>query len=471
MVKLQTRTSFVCRECGADSPRWAGRCPQCDQWNTMEEVALRSPRLGSMASQLVSKPPRELSTLGEEEISRIRLPFDEFNRVLGGGIVPGSLVLIGGEPGIGKSTLLLQSVAPLADDHNPILFVSGEESEQQIRLRASRLGIQGAGLYIHAANSLDTIIPHMDRLSPRLVIIDSIQTVYLEDSPSSPGTVGQIREATWRLMEWSKSTMIPVCITGHVTKEGTIAGPRLLEHMVDVVLYLEGEPYSPYRLLRTVKNRHGSTNEVGILEMGDKGLRDVADPSRALLSERLPGMVGSAILPTLEGTRPLLVEVQALTSLTSFSLPRRTANGVDLNRLLLVSAILTKRLGLVLSNQDLILNVVGGLRIREPAADLAMALAIVSSLKNAPIDPGLVAMGELGLSGEVRSVSQLERRLREAAKMGFQRGIIPKPAARGLPALKGLEVVEVSLLSEAVKVALPGQGRRPSRPRGPAEGE
>ena len=457
MARLQTRTSFICRECGAESPRWAGRCPQCNEWNTLEETALRSPRPGAKASQRMVRPPQELASLDKAEVPRILLPFDEFNRVLGGGIVPGSLVLIGGEPGIGKSTLLLQSIASLADGHNPVLYVSGEESEQQIQLRASRLGVQGKGLYVYTANNLDTIIHHMEQLHPRLVIIDSIQSVYLEDSPSSPGSVGQIREATWRLMEWSKSTNIPVCITGHVTKEGAIAGPRLLEHMVDVVLYMEGEPYSSYRLLRTVKNRYGSTNEVGILEMRDKGLRDVVDPSQALLSERLPGAVGAAILPTLEGTRPLLVEVQALTSLTTFSLPRRTANGVDLNRLLLVSAILSKRLGLTLANQDVILNVVGGLSIREPAADLPMALAIVSSLKNLPIDPSLVAVGELGLSSEVRSVSRLEQRLQEAAKMGFQRGIIPKSATKDLSIPRSMELVEVSLLSQAVKAALPRQ--------------
>lgn len=367
--------------------------------------------------------------------------------------MPGSLILIGGEPGIGKSTLLLQSAAALANEGSTILYVSGEESDQQIRLRADRLGLDGKGLYVHAANNLDTAIRYMDQLGPRLVIIDSIQAVYLEDSTSSPGSPGQIREATWRLLEWSKTATVPVFITGHVTKEGAIAGPRLLEHMVDVVLYLEGEPYSPYRLLRGVKNRYGSTNEVGIFEMQDKGLKDVTDPSKALLSERLPNAIGSAVVPTLEGTRPLLVEIQALTSLTSFNLPRRTANGIDLNRLLLVTAILSKRLGVRLANQDIIVNVVGGLKVREPAADLALALAILSSVKNAAIDSGLVAVGELGLSGEVRSVSQLGRRLQEAAQMGLHRGIIPRSTPRELSAPSGMELIRVSMLSEALKAA------------------
>ncbi len=402
-----------------------------------------------------SSPPQELASIQTAQVLRIKLSFDEFNRVLGGGIVPGSLVLIGGEPGIGKSTLLLQSVNGLADAGHPVLYVSGEESEQQIRLRASRLGMEGRGLYVHSSNNLDTAIYYMDQLHPRLVIIDSIQTVYPESSGSSPGSIGQIRESTWRLMEWCKSSKIPICMAGHVTKEGEIAGPRMLEHMVDAVLYLEGETYSTYRLLRGVKNRFGSTNEVGIFEMQDKGLMDVADPSQALLSERLPQVVGSVIVSTLEGTRPLLVEVQALTSLTSFSLPRRTANGVDLNRLLLVTAVLGKRLGLSLANQDVIVNVVGGIKVREPAADLAIALAIVSSLRSIPVPSDLVAMGEVGLSGELRSVNQLDRRLQEAGKLGFQKGIIPVSAPKDLRGIDGFQTIKAGLLSEAVRVVLP----------------
>ena len=459
MAKLQTRTTFVCRDCGAESPRWEGRCPQCGTWNSLEEAVQRTPRFRHSSSSTPVRPPQELASIRISQNPRIPLHLSEFNRVLGGGIVPGSLILVGGEPGIGKSTLLLQVAATLADDGNAILYASGEESEQQISLRASRLGIKGKGLYILASNNLDAILRHMDQMMPKLVIIDSIQAVYLEDSTSSPGSPGQIREATWRLMEWSKATNVPVFITGHVTKEGAIAGPRMLEHMVDVVLYMEGEPYSPYRLLRGVKNRYGSTNEVGIMEMGDKGLSDVANPSQALLSERSPEAVGSAVTPTLEGTRPLMVEIQALTSLTSFNLPRRTANGIDLNRLLLVTAILSKRLGARLANQDIIVSVVGGLRIRGPAADLALALAIMSSLKDRAIGPGLVAVGELGLSGEVRSVAQLERRLQEAAQLGLHRGIIPGSHSKGLSIPKGMELTRVGTLSEAVKAAL-GENRK-----------
>ena len=377
--------------------------------------------------------------------------------MLGGGIVPGSLLLIAGEPGIGKSTLLLQTAAALAGEGKPVLYVSGEESDQQISLRATRLGVSGRGLYVKADNNLDSIIHHMDRMQPFLVIIDSIQTVYLEHSQSSPGTIGQVREVTWRIMEWCKSAKVPVCITGHVTKDGAIAGPRLLEHMVDVVLYLEGESYSPYRLLRGVKNRFGSTNEVGIFEMRDSGLVDVSDPSQVFLSERMSGAVGSAIVPTLEGTRPLMVEVQALTSTTSFNLPRRTANGVEQNRLLLVTAILSKRLRLALANQDVIVNVVGGLRVNEPAADLGIALAIASSMRDVPLDPELVALGELGLSGEVRSVGQVERRLKEAVKMGFRKGIISTSARGPVKAPPGMKLVRVGMLSEAVRTALPSR--------------
>lgn len=459
MARAQTKTSFVCRECGGGSPRWEGRCQHCSAWNSLEEVIQKASPAKIRSQAATSAPPQELASISISQSPRISLPSIEFRRVLGGGIVPGSLILIGGEPGIGKSTLLLQTAAALASDGNLVLYVSGEESEQQISLRASRLGISGRGLYVQADNNLDSIIHHMDKLQPSLTIIDSIQTVYLEDSQSSPGTVGQVREATWRLMEWAKSSKLPVCITGHVTKEGTIAGPRLLEHMVDVVLYLEGESYSPYRLLRGVKNRFGSTNEVGIFEMRDSGLVDVPDPSQAFLSERMSGVVGSAIVPTLEGTRPLMVEIQALTSTTSFNLPRRTANGVEQNRLLLVTAILSKRLGLALANQDVIVNVVGGLRVNEPAADLGMALAIVSSIRDAPLDPEMVALGELGLSGEVRSVGQVERRLEEAAKMGFRRSIISGSAKGNVKTPSRMELVRVGMLSEAVRTAIP-RGKR-----------
>ena len=377
----------------------------------------------------------------------------EFSRVLGGGLVPGSLVLLGGEPGIGKSTLLLQTAADLSGPDSSILYVSGEESEQQIRMRASRLGIQGRGLFVHAANDLDTALKHMDEMSPGLAVIDSIQTVALNGTGSSPGSVTQIREATWRLMEWSKSTNTPVMVSGHVTKDGAIAGPRTLEHMVDVVLYLEGDAFSPYRLLRGEKNRFGSTNEVGIFEMTEGGLSDVPDPSRALLSERRAGGVGSVIVPVMEGSRPLLVEVQALTNPTPFNLPRRTANGIDQGRLHLIVAVLGKRMRARLSNQDVLVNVVGGLRVRDPSADLAVALAILSSLKDVPVKDDLIALGEIGLGGEVRSARRLDRRLQEAAQLGLRNAIIPASTPKGFTAPTGMSLHKVSTVSEAAALA------------------
>ena len=378
----------------------------------------------------------------------------EFSRVLGGGIVPGSLVLLGGEPGIGKSTLLLQAAADIAGRGARVLYVSGEESEQQIRMRATRLGIKGSNLFVNASNDLDAALHYMEETSPNLAIVDSIQTVFLSDAGTSPGSPGQVREATWRLLEWSKNSGVPVMISGHVTKEGNIAGPRMLEHMVDVVLYLEGDVYSPYRLLRGEKNRFGSTNEVGIFEMSERGLIDVLDPSRALLSEHKSGGIGSVIVPIMEGTRPLLVEVQALTNMTPFNLPRRTANGIDVNRLLLITAVLSKRMGARLSNQDVLVNVVGGMRIREPSADLAVALAILSSLKDRPVRNGLIAVGEIGLGGELRSASHLARRLQEATQLGLDTGIIPSLTPKGFMPPESMNIVKVTNLSEAVKAAL-----------------
>jgi DNA repair protein RadA/Sms len=369
-------------------------------------------------------------------------------------------VLIGGDPGIGKSTLLLQVSAMAAQQGGKVLYVSGEESLQQVRLRANRLGLGGGGLYILAETNLEAILGQLDQAAPELVVVDSIQTVSVDELGSAPGSVGQIRECTMRLMGWAKTAGVPVLISGHVTKDGAIAGPRVLEHIVDVVLYLEGEAFSAYRLLRSVKNRFGSTNEVGIFEMRGEGLVEVDNPSEVFLSQRAKEAVGSAVVPTIEGTRPLLVEIQALTSATSFGLPRRTANGIDFNRLLLIAAVLSKRVGLALGSQDIIVNVVGGLRVNEPAADLGIALAIASSLRGVAIDPGLVAVGEVGLSGELRGVPQLERRLAEAAKLGFQRCLVPKSREGAAPIPRGIEAVAVESVKESLKVALPGSGRQ-----------
>ncbi len=443
------RKVFVCQQCGRESVKWLGRCPGCESWNTFVETLIRAP---SSVSRLPSSAPQELSQIATEAFPRITLPLTEFDRVLGGGMVPGSLVLIGGDPGIGKSTLLLQVSAMIAQQGGRVLYVSGEESAQQVRLRADRLGLGGERLFVLPETNLEVVLERVDQASPDLVIVDSIQTVYLDELGSAPGSVGQIRECTMRLMQWAKVAGVPALLSGHVTKDGAIAGPRVLEHIVDVVLYLEGEPFSAYRLLRSVKNRFGSTNEVGIFEMGGQGLVEVSNPSEVFLSQRAREAIGSAVVPTLEGSRPLLVEIQALASATSFGLPRRTANGIDFNRLLLIAAVLTKRVGLALGGQDIIVNVVGGLRVNEPAADLGIALAIASSLRSAPIDPGLLAIGELGLSGELRAVAQTERRLAEAAKMGFNRCLLPKATRAAAP--QGVELIAVESLREALRVAL-----------------
>jgi DNA repair protein RadA/Sms len=444
------RTVFVCQECGKESPKWLGRCPDCQQWNSFVETVATTVASSHPITQLA--PPQELSRVVIEATDRIPLPIAEFNRVLGGGLVAGSLVLISGDPGIGKSTLLLQASASMTHNRRAV-YVSGEETIHQIKLRAERLELSGEGLYLIAETDLEAVLNQVESLSPGLVVIDSIQTVYYPGLDAAPGSVGQVRECTLRLMQWAKLSGIPVFITGHVTKEGAIAGPRVLEHIVDVVLYLEGEPFSAYRLLRSVKNRFGSTNEVGVFEMKEGGMVEVANPSQTFLSQRGIEAIGSAVVPTLEGSRPLLVEIQALTTPTSFGLPRRTANGVDLNRLLLVTAVLTKRVGLRLGNQDIMVNVTGGLRIGEPAADLGMALAIASSFRDMGVDPGLVAVGEVGLSGELRAASQLERRLAEAARLGFKRCIIPGTATRITPP-KDIEIIPASTLREAIGVGI-----------------
>lgn len=457
--KSPARTVFVCRECGRESLKWLGRCPDCQQWNSFVETVVAAAAATSRPITQLA-PPQELSRVVIEATDRMPMPISEFNRVLGGGLVAGSLVLISGDPGIGKSTLLLQASASMAHSRSKVAYVSGEETVHQVKLRAERLGLKGEGLYLMAETDLEAVLNQVEQLAPGLVVIDSIQTVYFPGMEAAPGSVGQVRECTLRLMQWAKTCGVPVFITGHVTKEGAIAGPRILEHIVDVVLYLEGEPFSAYRLLRSVKNRFGSTNEVGVFEMKEAGLVEVANPSRAFLSQRGLEAIGSAVVPTLEGSRPLLVEIQALTTPTSFGLPRRTANGVDFNRLLLVTAVLTKRAGLRLGNQDIMVNVTGGLRVGEPAADLGMALAIASSFRDIGVDPGLAAVGEVGLSGELRAASQLERRLTEAARLGFKRCIIPQVGARVTPP-KDIQLIPVSTLREAIGAGLVRRRKAP----------
>jgi DNA repair protein RadA/Sms len=377
----------------------------------------------------------------------------ELARVLGGGIVPGSVVLVGGDPGIGKSTLLLQVSALLAAT-GPVLYVSGEESAQQIKMRADRLDLQASALFVVSEVSLDQILAHINQIKPRLVVIDSIQAVSSEALESAAGTVSQVKACATALLRQAKTQGIPIFLVGHVTKSGSIAGPRVLEHIVDAVLYLEGDRFHAHRLLRSVKNRFGSTNEVGVFEMTEQGMTEVTNPSEAFLAERLPDAAGSAIAVTMEGTRPLLVEIQALASTTSFGLPRRTANGVDVNRLLLLVAVLSKRVGLRLFDQDVFINVVGGLRVNEPAADLAIALAIASSFQNVALPSDLAAVGEVGLSGELRAVGHLSRRLNEAAKLGFSRCIVPATHRRLGNAPAGIEIIPVRSLADALSVAM-----------------
>ncbi len=455
-------TQYVCQQCGRTSPQSFGRCPQCGEYNSMvEEVVEKSPspqRVTGHVGQLRSQP-RRLDEIEGDVSERLPLSIGEFARVLGGGIVPGSIILVGGDPGIGKSTLLLQVALEMAA-HNKVLYVSGEESERQIKMRAARLQQNQPGLpfpeqlYLVTETNMDAILEHTASLAPGILIVDSIQTVYLPELESSAGSVSQVRESASRLRELAKTTGLAVFVIGHVTKEGVIAGPRVLEHIVDTVLYLEGDFFQSFRLLRSVKNRFGATSEVGVFEMREGGMVEVPNPSEAFLAERLVNTPGSAIAVTMEGTRPLLVEVQGLTSHTSLNNPRRTPNGIDMNRLLLITAVLTRRLGLHLAEQDVFVNVIGGLRIGEPAADLAIAAAIASSQRDFPVKADTVLIGEVGLSGELRWVSQMEARLREAAKLGFKQAVIPHRVRRGESMPEGIKIFEARSLREALDNAL-----------------
>lgn len=455
----KTRTKYVCSNCGRQSSGFMGRCPNCGEFNTMQEVVEEARRATKKQDRqppnTLRAQPQRLSEVSADIGQRHFVPVEEFNRVLGGGLVPGSISLIGGEPGIGKSTLLLQISALLANSLGPVLYVSGEESARQIKMRADRLGLEAEDLYLLTETNLGNIFEQVTQIDPVVLIIDSIQTVYTEDLESSPGLVSQVRECASRLQSLAKSSAVSVFLVGHVTKEGSIAGPRVLEHIVDTVLYLEGDPFQAFRLLRSVKNRFGATSEVGVFEMQGAGMVEVPNPSEAFLAERVINAPGSSIAVTLEGTRPLLVELQALTSPTSFGNPRRTPNGVDINRLLLISAVLSKRVGLKLHEQDIFINVIGGLRVTEPASDLAMAMAMASSYYDRPLPADLVMMGEVGLSGEIRAVSQLIMRLNEAAKIGFKRALVPRMRRKLDDIPKGIELLPARNLAEALNAALP----------------
>ncbi len=452
----KSRINYVCAECGHKQAKWTGRCPKCGAWDAMHEV-LEAPTSKNQTDVLGQRPkPLPLTAIQTDNLSRIPLRIQELARVLGGGIMPGGGVLISGDPGIGKSTLLMQMAGAIAQSGHTVLYVSGEESAYQVKRRAERLQCVHPKLFLLADVDLHNILAHIETMNPGMIIVDSIQAVYLNDLSSSAGSVTQVRECASQLLRLAKGKNVPLFLVGHVTKEGNIAGPRVLEHMVDTVLYLEGDRFHSFRLLRSVKNRFGSTNEVGVFEMRQQGLREVTNPSEVFLAERLPQASGSAIAVPMEGARPLLVEVQALTSTTAFAQPRRTTNGVDLNRLLLITAVLSKRVGLRLSDQDIFVNVVGGLRISEPGSDLAIAMAIASSVHNRPVKADMVLLGEIGLSGELRSVSQLERRLKEASKLGFKQAIIPrlinKEASFDFPS--DIAIIHARSLHQAIEAAL-----------------
>jgi DNA repair protein RadA/Sms len=453
------KTKFVCQECGYESAKWMGKCPGCQSWNTMVEEFEPAAKQGSrsyVTSAVSGSKPQSIVSVQSETEARISTTMLELDRVLGGGIVPGSLVLVGGDPGIGKSTLLLQLSSKLAETKQKVLYISGEESVKQTKLRSERLGVSAADLYVLAETDISFIERAIDEVKPTLVIIDSIQTVYQEEITSAPGSVAQVRECTAAFMRIAKTKGIAIFIVGHVTKQGSIAGPKLLEHMVDSVLYFEGERHHTYRILRAVKNRFGSTNEMGIFEMKEVGLEEVLNPSEIFLEERSQGAAGSIVVASMEGTRPVLVELQALISPTSFGNPRRMATGVDHNRVSLLMAVLEKRVGLLLQNQDAYLNVAGGIRLDEPAIDLAIALSIASSFRNQVTSPTDVAIGEVGLTGEIRRVSRIEQRVNEAAKLGFKRVIIPEKNLGGWTYPYGIQVVGVPTLERALEVGLGG---------------
>ncbi len=450
---MKPKTVFACQSCGHQSPKWLGRCPDCGQWNSLVEermVPASSSRRGTGGSER----PVSLLEVTSSQVDRASTGMGELDRVLGGGVVPGSLILIGGDPGIGKSTLVLQAVSAVSRVHGPVLYVSGEESPQQIRLRADRLGVLAPDLMLLAETSLPEIVKVLGELRPRLLVIDSIQTIFTPEISSAPGSISQVREVAGQLMVHAKRHHLPVFLVGHVTKDGAIAGPRVLEHIVDTVLYFEGEKGQPFRILRAVKNRFGSTNEIGVFEMKTAGLQEVANPSEIFMAERPLDVPGSVVVSSLEGTRPLLVELQALVSPTVFGMPRRTAIGVDPNRVSLLLAILEKRAGLRLTGQDVYVNVVGGITIEEPAVDLGVCLAVASSHREIPIDSRTLVFGEVGLAGEIRAVSQAEVRVKEAAKLGFSRCVLPERCLMPSLSEHPIELIGVADLGKALEAVL-----------------
>ncbi len=447
---MKNKTVFVCNECGYESGKWLGKCPACNSWNTFfeQKVVESKNKAGAMAKEKTK--PQKLNTYEAKETIRTSTGFDELDRVLGGGLVKGSLILLGGEPGIGKSTLILQ-ICNKVKGEGKVLYVSGEESAEQIKLRADRLGINNEDILFLGETDIDIVNEAIVEVNPKLVIIDSIQTMYSDELTAAAGSVSQVREITSQVMRICKSRNITTIIIGHVTKEGNIAGPRVLEHMVDTVLYLEGERYFSYRILRGVKNRFGSTNEIGMFEMREEGMCEITNPSDVLISEREDNPAGSCIVACMEGTRPMLVELQALTTQSVFGFPKRTANGIDFNRLAILIAVIEKKTGLSLGSQDVYVNVVGGLRLTEPSVDLGIIMVVSSIYKNKPISKDCVIIGEVGLTGEVRRVNMIEKRIKESEKLGFKKCIIPESNKKLLKDNFKLDIIGVKDVQEALK--------------------
>jgi DNA repair protein RadA/Sms len=459
MAARSSGSKFVCQNCGHESVQWLGRCPDCGEYATIVEQIIETeskPKTGRGLSEFVGSfaPPASVTEIKSSASSRVSTGISEFDRVLGGGVVEGSLVLIGGDPGIGKSTLLTQVANNLSCTAGRVLYVSGEESVEQIKLRSDRLGVASDELMLATETNIEAVLNYIESTKPRFVIIDSIQAVYHPELVSASGTVSQVKACASELARVAKTAGIPIFIVGHVTKEGALAGPRVLEHMVDTVLYFEGDRHMAYRLLRAVKNRFGSTDELGVFEMKEMGLTEVSNPSASLLSERTKHGSGSVVTATMEGTRPILVEIQALAAPSYFTSPRRATTGVDYNRAVMILAVLEKRAGFALANKDVYLNAAGGLRVAEPAADLAIALAVASNFRDRIVDYDLIVLGEMGLAGEIRGVTQAEKRLNEAARLGFTRAVLPKRNTSKIKKVNGIEMIGVETIREAVHVVL-----------------
>jgi len=454
MTKKTAKTVFTCQACGHQTPKWMGKCPNCGQWDTLVEETLSalSMQAAQSAAASIHTRPVPIDSIELKKDYRLSTRIGELDRVLGGGLVPGTLVLIGGDPGIGKSTLMLQALFGLAAEDRKVLYVTGEESIRQIRIRSQRLSTISPAMLVLSEIDIHTIVSTVEAEKPSVLVIDSIQTMYNSELTSAPGSVSQVRESAVQLMLLAKRSGIPTFLVGHVTKDGAIAGPRLLEHMVDTVLYFEGDRNHIFRILRAVKNRFGSTNEIGVFEMNEKGLCEVPNPSAVFLSERPTDTPGSLVSPSVEGTRPILVEIQALASSTSFGTPRRTILGIDANRVALLVAVMEKKLGMHLMGHDIFMNVAGGVKVDEPAIDLGIVCAVASSFLDRPIRSGTVVLGEVGLTGEIRAVGQVETRIGEILKMGFERCIVPKSNLKRTATIKGMELVGVETVSEAIDV-------------------